>query len=396
MKKRIVVLFMMTTVLLVGCGGKTQSDDTESAVAMDNSNFQKPSNDEVSGAINAAVASENGDSSDEIQQIIRNAEEQGRLNENISWYYKDNTLVISGSGDVPYNSRRTKNNKVSKVVINEDGSVYLPELDNHGFWSDDIYRSIEKVIIGNNITGVGSYVFYDCNRLTEVVLPNSVTTIGDYAFSKCPNLSTICLPDNVQYIGDYAFYDSGCYETLQVPDDVELGEKAIYVRKGESDITFYKTATRIKEREFSDNHDIRYVVIPEGFIEIGDGAFSACDNLKSVIIPDTVTTIGRELFCNCGNLTSVTLSANITNIPDRAFDLCWSLEDISIPDGVTSIGSQAFNGCWELESISIPDSVIHIGDDAFGGLSTSLKQITWNGSTYCSLEEFWNAWSSMH
>ena len=102
------------------------------------------------------------------------------------------------------------------------------------------------------------------------------------------------------------------------------------------------------------------------------------------------------MFCNCGNLTSVTLSANITNIPDRAFDLCWSLEDISIPDGVTSIGSQAFNGCWELESISIPDSVIHIGDDAFGGLSTSLKQITWNGSTYCSLEELWNAWSSMH
>ena len=89
------------------------------------------------------------------------------------WKFEDGTLTISGTGDMP------------------DYEIH----DNKAPWR--IYQDkIEKVVIKDGVTNIGSYAFYYCENLTSVEIPNSVTSIGMFAFSSCKALSSITFKGN--------------------------------------------------------------------------------------------------------------------------------------------------------------------------------------------------------
>ena len=87
------------------------------------------------------------------------------------------------------------------------------------------------------------------------------------------------------------------------------------------------------------------------------------------------------------------LGEGTTKICDSAFYGCSGLASIEIPSSVTGIGRTAFYGCSGLTSIEIPNSVTNIEYNAFGYCS-NLKSITWNGTTYSSLDEFLKSFNS--
>ena len=76
------------------------------------------------------------------------------------------------------------------------------------------------------------------------------------------------------------------------------------------------------------------VIIPDGVISIGDGAFYDCKKLASVIIPDSVTSVGEDTFRDWKSLTSITIPDSVTSIGKSAFQGRESLTCIN-PDGVT-------------------------------------------------------------
>ena len=89
------------------------------------------------------------------------------------WKFEDGTLTISGTGDMP------------------DYEIH----DNKAPWR--IYQDkIEKVVIKDGVTNIGSYAFYYCENLTSVRIPDSVTSIGMFAFSSCKALSSITFKGN--------------------------------------------------------------------------------------------------------------------------------------------------------------------------------------------------------
>ena len=89
------------------------------------------------------------------------------------WKFEDGTLTISGTGDMP------------------DYEIH----DNKAPWR--IYQDkIEKVVIKDGVTNIGSYAFYYCENLTSVKIPDSVTSIGMFAFSSCKALSSITFKGN--------------------------------------------------------------------------------------------------------------------------------------------------------------------------------------------------------
>ena len=47
---------------------------------------------------------------------------------------------------------------------------------------------------------------------------------------------------------------------------------------------------------------LKEITIPDGVIEIGDGAFEGCKSLEKITIPDSVTVIGKNAFHGCGFL----------------------------------------------------------------------------------------------
>lgn len=87
------------------------------------------------------------------------------------------------------------------IDYSENESVNVP-------WNH--YKAnIEKIIIHDGVTQIGSYDFAKLDNLNEIVIPDSVTKIGRASIAGCSNLKTITISDNVVEIGENAFgYDN--------------------------------------------------------------------------------------------------------------------------------------------------------------------------------------------
>ena len=181
----------------------------------------------------------------------------------LTWTFSDDgTLAINGTGDIPdYRITPTEN---------------LPP------WFDD-RNDITKVIIGDNVSKIGSRAFFNCKNLTSVTIGNSVTNIGDKAFLACSKLQSVTIPNLVTSIGDEAF--AGCSSMTSL-------------------------------------------IIPNSVKEIGMAAFYECSDLTSVIIGNSVTSIGDEAFLGCSSLTSVTIGSSVTSIGNDAFRNCSDMEEL--------------------------------------------------------------------
>lgn len=99
------------------------------------------------------------------------------------------------------------------------------------------YSKIANIIIPDSVTSIGSYSFYNCDRLKSISIGKNVTNIGDHAFKGCINMQDLIIPDSVISIGDY------CFKNCKNMSSVTIG------------------------KEIS---------------SIGNGAFSGCTKLKSI------------------------------------------------------------------------------------------------------------------
>lgn len=110
------------------------------------------------------------------------------------------------------------------------------------------------------------------------------------------------------------------------------------------------------------------IVIPDGVIEIGYGAFQGQEKIVSVVMPETVVKIGTQAFRKCIKLKEISLSSNIIEIREYAFCGCIALKEAVLPESVKFIGNRAFADCINLKSIKMP-SGIEIAANAFDGCS---------------------------
>ena len=285
--------------------------------------------------------------------------------------------------------------------------------------------SIQSVIIGEGVTSIGDYAFYECSNLASATVPESVTSIGAHAFSSCRSLA-LTIPENVTRIGEYAFYGCQKLTSAVIPEGVtSIGDFTFYGCHKLATLVIPKSVTSIGNYAFEYCRSLESVTIPEGVTSIGDFAFMQCKKLASVTLSASVTSIGKLVFNECGSLTSITVDANnvkyasdergalfdkdktillkyptantttsyaipegVTTIEDCAFYDCKSLESVTLPKGVTSIGQFAFLNCNSLVSVIIPEGVTSIKDRTFSGCN-SLASVTIPESvTYIGVNAF--------
>ena len=329
---------------------------------------------------------------------------QETCGENLTWtLYTDGELVIDGTGEMKdYSSD-------SNVPWNSKRSI------------------IKSATIGNSVTSICDYAFYNCTGLTSVTIPDSVTSIGDYAFYNCTGLTSVTIPDSVTSIGISAFNKCTGLTSVTISDSVtSIGDSAFRNCAGLTSVTIPNSVTCIGNSAFNKCTALTSVTIPDSVTSIGDGAFSGCNNIATTYYTGTPEqwrdiSIGSNnnpingniIFeCNserpnygkgaCGdNLTwtlytdgelvidgtgdmtdysggsnvpwysksskikSATIGNGVTSIGRYAFYSCIGLTSVTIPDSITSIGNSAFYGCTGLTSVTIPDGVTSIGEDAF-------------------------------
>ena len=118
--------------------------------------------------------------------------------------------------------------------------------------------------------------------------------------------------------------------------------------------------------------NLKTVVLPEGFKELGAGAFrgnslTTATSLVSVTLPSTLETMGEWPFGYCTALKSITIPSNLKAISKNAFLYCTSLETVDFSQAINleSIGETAFKGTLLSDGIVLPENLITLGDYAF-------------------------------
>lgn len=182
-----------------------------------------------------------------------------------------------------------------------------------------------------------------------------VREIADNAFANWLELDSLIISASITRIGDNAFY--GCknmqnltFENPKIGDDTPSGN---------------------------------YNGFNEGYLEIGNSAFSDCDSLTKLILGTTVKTIGDHAFYDCDNLFDISIARNVEEIIGDAFYGCDNLMTLSVAEN--NVYYSAFDGVLYNredmgptnliyypagktdETFAVPDSVTEILPYAFFG-----------------------------
>ena len=132
-----------------------------------------------------------------LMGLSANAEEWVFCGLNLTWHLTDNgVLTISGKG------------KMNDFLYSSHG----------GPWN---HLKIRRIIIGDGVTTIGEFAFYECYALTSVTIPNSVATIRDCAFARCIYLTSITIPNSVTTIGAFAFRDCTNLQKVNIGNSVK-------------------------------------------------------------------------------------------------------------------------------------------------------------------------------
>ena len=190
-------------------------------------------------------------------------------------------------------------------------------------WYTSDIGNAKKIIIGDNITKIGQFDFYNnvsndiiaYSQLEEVELSPSVVSIGHCAFCGVSSLKIINL-NSVEEIASAAFYGSGV-----------------------ENATFEKDA-----------------------VSIGDDAFLECTALESLTIKG-IPTFGESSFKKCTALKSVQCDNMISKLPTALFRECSALTEFKVP-GVKEIANEAFHSCSSLTTVDLSETE-SIGGRAF-------------------------------
>lgn len=249
--------------------------------------------------------------------------------------------------------------------------------------------ALEKITMGDNVTSIGDEAFRECTALTDITLPESLTEMGSYSFYMCTSMTGINIPEGLTALGSYDFMGCIALESFHIPATLlSIGEAPFLGCSGLAELTVDEDHPNYTMKDgvlFSKDETILYYypphrtdaayAVPEGVVDIYDGAFFQCTALEAVYLPGTLTTIGSSAFEYCTSLQTVTIPKSVTQIMNGSFADCSALtgvtfegaedEDDGDGDGLV-IGDQAFFVCESLMEVVLPKRVTAIGDNAFG------------------------------
>lgn len=176
------------------------------------------------------------------------------------------------------------------------------------------------------VTNIAGNSFYS-TKLTGLVLPSTLKTISGSAFFTLGEynnpIERIIIPEGVTSIGSNAFYGSHVnYVELPKKSLTNLAASAFYSCdiKG---IEIPGSVGVINNQTFYGSH-MNWVILGEGITDIKESAFFAT-RIGSLSLPSTMKNIEKSAFSSCSYLSSLIINDGLASVDASAFDNCNSL-----------------------------------------------------------------------
>lgn len=229
---------------------------------------------------------------------------------------------------------------------------------------------ITRIEIPDGVVSIGSFAFYNCDRLTNITIPSSVGYIGREAFGRCDGLKSADLATSrVKILSERMFADCPALSSFSLPSSVsEIQQEAL-------------TGSAIGSIDLS------------AVSRIGDFAMAGSPNLKTVTL-NPAGEFGAGILMNCPSLTEI--NGMPADVPDLFAANCGSINPSSYVEAIESVGKYSFansdlttlilskglefidrgafansSGLSLIEALGLKSNCPYVDADAFIGLDTS-------------------------
>jgi len=222
-----------------------------------------------------------------------------------------------------------------KIEVSEKNSFFASE--NGILYNKDKTECIacpaflKKAELPKTLKTVSYQAFSGCRRMRKITLPEGVEKIESMAFEGCTALYSMTLPKGVKNVNASAFV--GCRNLEYINSESD------YFKSIDGILYSYD----MRDLICCPNGKWGRIVLPDGVVNIANGAFSHCKKITEVRFPESV----EYIAC--------------------AFENCESLENISLPKTQAIIEYGTFYGCKNLEWVYLPGNVVIVQNDAFSG-----------------------------
>lgn len=237
------------------------------------------------------------------------------------------------------------------LTLSGYGETYNYESRNAPWY--DLRDRIKKIVIEENVTDLGSYLFEDCENLLTLDYKGERGGLSTNFLIDCPNIESVIIPDEINAWG--------------TPIISNCEKLTVYCKK---------SAYNIFGSLRAGNTNFSVIDADSDYIIEQDILYGYIGNAKRVIIPDGVKEIGYEACSYLTNTEEIVLPNSVEYFSNMAFEHCSKLRKINIPDSVSEFGPAVFEGCTQLSSITLPHAVSRVPSSAFCGC-TGLKTIIW-------------------
>lgn len=213
----------------------------------------------------------------------------------------------------------------------------ITTIEHHAFKD----QPIKEVYIPEGTTEIKAFAFSNCFYLERVLLPDSLKIIEGSSFWPCPSIHKIVIPNNIQDCKSDSFSCCDYLQEIVIP--ARLLPKFVNWRYSCLPDTCQITVSDLKDKLYDDfiidslkllkyvgNKSKAVIDVPDGIIEIADGAF-ARSSVKRVLLPTSVTKIGKYAFWGCKDLEYIEIPKSVQQIGFLAFEACFSLLEVSLP-----------------------------------------------------------------